>query len=112
MALLVGRRGDVLDDDVEQGAKIRLERFGARRQRRATRSGVAVDDRELDLTLVGVEVEEELEDLVDDRLDPSVGTVDLVDDEDHGKPSSECLPQDETRLRERALACVDEEENA
>ena len=40
--------------------------------------GVRVDDRELDLRLVGVEVEEQLVDLVDDLADARVGAVDLV----------------------------------
>ena len=73
---------------------------------------VAVDDRELDLALVGVEVEEELVDLVHDLLDPRVGPVDLVDDEQHRKPPLERLSQDEARLRQRPLARIDEEQHA
>ena len=74
--------------------------------------GVGVDDRELDLLLVGVEVEEQLVDLVDDLLDARVGTVDLVDDEDHRQPALERLAQHEARLRERALGGVDEQQHA
>ena len=73
---------------------------------------VAVDDRELDLALVGVEVEEELVDLVHDLLDPRVRPVDLVDDEEHRQPALERLAQDEARLRQRPLARVDEEQHA
>ena len=51
----------------------------------------AVDDRELDLALVRVEVEEELVDLVDHLLDARVGPVDLVDDQDHGQPRLEAF---------------------
>ena len=77
-----------------------------------SRPRVAVDDRELDLALVGVEVEEELVDLVHDLLDPRVRPVDLVDDEEHRQPALERLAQDEARLRQRPLARVDEEQHA
>ena len=70
------------------------------------------DDRKLDLALVGVEVEEELVDLVHDLLDPRVGPVDLVDDEDHGQPGLERLAQHEAGLRQRPLARVDEQQHA
>ena len=72
---------------------------------------VAVDDRKLDLLLVGVEVEEQLVDLVDDLGDARVGAVDLVDDEDHRQARLERLAQDEARLRQRALAGVDEQQD-
>ena len=73
---------------------------------------VAVDDRELDLRLVRIEVEEELVDLVDDLLDPRVRTIDLVDDEDHREPRLERLAQHESRLRQRPLARIDEQQHA
>jgi hypothetical protein len=48
---------------LEQRREVALDaRLGAE----PARPGVGVDDRELDLVLVGVEVEEELVDLVDD----------------------------------------------
>ncbi len=109
---LVGRRRDALEDEVEQGLQVRAERFRVGVERRAARLRVAVDDGELDLALVGIEVEEELVDLVDDRLDPRVRPVDLVDDEDHGQPRLERLAEHEPRLRERAFAGVHEQEHA
>jgi hypothetical protein len=45
-------------------------------------------------------------------VDPGVGPVDLVDDEDHRQPRLERLAQHEARLRQRPLARVDEEEHA
>ena len=78
----------------------------------AALAGVRVDDRELDLALVGVEVEEELVDLVHDLLDPRVGAVDLVDDEDHRQLRLERLAQHEAGLRQRPFARVDEQEHA
>ncbi|MBP0460076.1 hypothetical protein JFN87_21640, partial [Streptomyces bomunensis] len=47
-------------------------------EREAVAAGARVDDRELDLVLVGVQVEEEVVRLVDDLLDARVGAVRLV----------------------------------
>ena len=41
-------------------------------------AGVGVDDREVDLVVGGVEIEEELVGLVDDLVDPGVGAVGKV----------------------------------
>jgi hypothetical protein len=76
------------------------------------RTRVGVEDGERDLVLVGIEVQEELFDLVHDFFDARVGAVDLVDDQDDRQPSLECLAEDEARLRERALGRVNEEEDA
>jgi hypothetical protein len=75
-------------------------------------AGVAVDDRELDLLLVGVEVEEQRVDLVDDLGDARILAVDLVDDEDDRQVQLQRLAQHEARLGERALAGVDEQQHA
>jgi hypothetical protein len=112
VAFLVRRRGDVLEDEVEERPEVGREPVGIRVERSAARLRVAVDDGELDLTLVGVEVEEELVDLVDDRLDPRVGPVDLVHDEDHRQPRLQRLAQHEAGLWERAFARIDEQEHA
>ena len=111
MALLIGRRRDALEDQVEQRPEVGPERLGIRIQGRLPGPRVAVDDRKLDLGLVCVEVEEELVHLVDDGLDPRVGPIDLVDDEDHRQPRLERLAQHEPRLRQRALARVDEQQH-
>ena len=68
-----------------------------------------VDDGEVDLLLVGVEVQEQLVGLVDDLGDARVGAVDLVDDEDHRQPRGQRLAQHEPGLRQRALGGVDEQ---
>ncbi len=75
------------------------------------RPGVAVDDRELDLLLVGVQVEEQLEHLVHHLGDARVGAVDLVHHQDHGQPRFQRLAQHEPRLRQRALARVDQQQH-
>ena len=96
--------------ELEERRQVVGERF--RLEAGAALARVRVDDRELDLLLVGVEVEEELVHLVDDLLDPRVGPVDLVDDEDHRQPRLERLAQHEASLRQRPLARVDEQEHA
>ena len=72
----------------------------------------AVDDREVELVDVGVEVEEQLLDLVDHLGDAGVGPVDLVDHEDHRQPGLERLAQHEAGLRQRALGGVDQQQHA
>ena len=62
--------------------------------------------------LVGVEVEEELLDLVDDLGGAGVLAVNLVDHQDHREPRLERLAEHEPRLRQRTLARVDEQEHA
>ena len=67
---VVLRGGNRLEQELEE----RLQVVGelVRLEAGAALAGVRVDDRELDLALVGVEVEEELVDLVHDLLDPRV----------------------------------------
>ena len=101
MPLLVRGRRDALDDQVEERLEVGAELVGIRLERRVPGAGVAVDDRELDLALVRVEVEEELVDLVHDLGDARVGPVDLVHDEDHRQLRLERLAQHEARLRQR-----------
>jgi hypothetical protein len=81
-------------------------------QRRQAALGLAVDDREVDLALGGVEVEEQLVALVDDLGDARVGPVDLVDDEDDRHVLRQRLAQHEAGLRQRALGGVDEQRHA
>ena len=73
---------------------------------------VGVQDRELDLVLVGIEVQEELIDLVDDVGGARVGPVYLVHDQDHRQVRLERLAQHEARLRQRPLGGVDEQQDA
>jgi hypothetical protein len=109
--VVVRGRRDRREERVEEGREGARESVGTRDRAGATGPRVAVDDRELDLGLVGVEVEEELVDLVDDLGRARVGPVDLVDDEQHGEARLERLAEDEAGLRQRPLARVDEEED-
>ena len=108
--LLVRRRGHVREQGVEQGSERVLQRVG--RPPAVTVPGVRVQDREIDLVLVGIEVQEQLFDLVDDLLHPGVGTVNLVDHQDDGQPRFERLPQHEPRLRQGTLGRVDQQQDA
>ena len=72
---------------------------------------VRVHDREIDLRLVRVEVQEELVDLVHNCVRTGVRPVDLVHDEDDGKPRLERLAEDEPRLGQGPLARIDQEEH-
>ena len=75
-------------------------------------AGRGVDDREVDLVLGGVEVEEQLVGLVDDLGDARVGAVDLVDHQDDGHLRLERLAQHEPGLGQRPLAGVHEQHDA
>ena len=112
MVGLVGRRRDVLDEQLHQHGQVGRGVLGRRVERGPAGPGVGVDDREVDLLLVGVEVEEQLVDLVDHLVDPRVGPVDLVDRDDHRQPRLERLAQHEARLGQRPLRGVDEQQHA
>ena len=85
-ALVERGRGDVVDDGLEQLGEV--PRGAPCVRRRPALTGARVEDGEGDLVLVGVEVQEELLDLVDDLCRPRVGPVDLVDDEHDGQALS------------------------
>ena len=84
----------------------------SRRQRRRARLGAGVEHRKVELLLGRVEIDEEVEDLVQDFLEPRVGPVDLVDDDDRRQPPLERLPQHEAGLRQRPLGRVDQQQHA
>ena len=75
-------------------------------------AGVRVDHREVQLALVGVEVDEQVVDLVQDLDRAGVRPVDLVDHDHRREPGLEGLPQHEAGLGQRALGGVDQEEDA
>ena len=101
---------DRLDEQVEQRFEILALRFGIKRG--GAGLGVRVDDWEGDLLLIGVEVEEELLNFVDDLGHSGVGAVDLVDDENHRQLRFKSLAQHEARLRQRPFAGVNEQQYA
>src|SRR5205823_8882240 len=91
------RLQDRLEERLERGAfDLQVAGGGARPR-------VRVEDRELELVLRRLEVDEEVVDLVQDFRGARVAPVDLVDDDDRRQPGLECLLQDEARLRQRAF---------
>ncbi len=93
--------GTCVDDGLEQG--LHVDALDTRLCADPAGPGVGVEDGEVDLVLVGVEVEEQLLDLVHDFGDAGVGPVDLVDDEHDGEPGLQRLAQDEAGLGQGAL---------
>ena len=75
-------------------------------------AGIAVQDRELDVVILCPQIQEELVDLVDHVGDAGIGPVDLVHHQDDRQVRLERLAEDEARLRERALARVDQQQDA
>ena len=105
-----GRRRDLVEDGLEE----RLERR-RRVLERALGDALAADgveQREVELRVGGVEIAEEVEDLLVHLLGARVGAVDLVDDDDDREAELEALAQDEARLGQGALGRVDEQERA
>ena len=114
MLRVVHRRRDVLEQQVQQRRQVLLLDFPSRvvAARRTAGLCVAVDDRELDLRLVGVEIEEQLVHLVDHLGHARVRAIDLVDHEDHRQARLERLAQHKPRLRQRPLGGVHEQQHA
>ena len=81
-------------------------------ERRAPAAGVAVHDREANLVLVGVEIEEQLLDLVHHVGDTGVAAVHLVDHHDDGQAPLERLAQHEAGLGQRTLGRVYKQQDA
>ena len=100
----------MIDDGLEQRPQILAGDVG--RERRRARFGAGVEHREIELVLDRVEVDEEVVDLVQDFLDPRVGPIDLVDDNDRRQAPLERLPQHEAGLRQRPLRRVDQQQHA
>ncbi len=105
------RRRYVLENGVEQRLQVlRLERardgVGG-----PSLAGDAVQHGEVNLALVGAEVDVERVDEVKDLLGPRVLPVDLVDDEHRWQAQGESLGEHESSLREGSLGGVDEQED-
>jgi hypothetical protein len=73
---------------------------------------VRVEDREVEHALVGIEIDEEVIDLVEDLLRARVGAVDLVDHDHRGETGFERLREHVAGLWKWAFGCIDEEDNA
>ena len=104
------RRGDPLEDGLEQRAKIaalrlRIERCPPLQRRR-------VHHREVELVFVRTELVEELEGPVDDPVGAHARPVHLVHDDDRPQAERERFAGDEPGLRHRPFDRVDEQQHA
>ncbi len=105
-----GRLGHAGEDGLEERAQVGHLAAELGRCLPVARDGE--EDGEVDLLLGGVEVDEEVVDLVQHFLRAGVGAVDLVDADDRGQAEREGLLEHEARLRKRTLGGIDEEHHA
>ena len=98
------------DDGVEQGRQVAFADVvgGAG----ITGAAAGVERREVELLVVGFEVEEQLEDFVEHFGRARVGAVDLVDDDDRLEAERQRLAGDELGLRHRSFGGVDQQDHA
>ena len=75
-------------------------------------AGDGGDDLEVDVVIAGVEVDEQLVDLVEHLVGAGVPAIDLVDDDDRRQVEGERLLQHVAGLRQRPLGGVDEQQHA
>ena len=80
--------------------------------RRRARLGVGVEHGKVELVFAGVEIDEQVVDLVQHFLRARVGAVDLVDDQDRRQLGFQRLAQHVARLRQRAFAGVHQQHHA
>ena len=104
------RSRDFLDNRLHQRLEVRALIFHI--VLRDAVAGRRVDDREVELIVIGIEFHEELEDLIVDIVHALVRLIDLVDDDNRLQLLLQGLAQDVLRLRHRAFEGIDEQENA
>lgn len=75
-------------------------------------ASACVKDREIELFLACVEVDEKIEYFAENLFGARVGTVDFVDDDDRFQVELERFVKDETCLRKRSLGGIDEKQDA
>ena len=104
------RTGDPVQDRLKQGLQIGGIVTGL--PMGDTGLGVGVKNGEFNLSFIGVEVNEQVIDLVENFLYAGVAPVDLVNNQDDGKLSGQGLLHNKTRLGERPLAGIDQEDHS
>jgi hypothetical protein len=110
-SLLDGRGLDVPGHQVEQRRHaLVLRSLG--RCRHPAFLGRAVEDREIELLLAGVERGKQVEDLVHDHRGPRIRPIDLVDDDDGLEADLERLRHHELGLRQRPFGGVHQHQHA
>ena len=109
-AFFGGRFGHAGDDRFEE----RFEGIARVLERSLGDAGFRVGEehRKIGLLVVGAELDEEVEGLIDDFLRARVLAVDLVDDHDRAQVELERLAQHEARLRHDAFGGIDQQQHA
>ena len=102
--------GDILQYGIKQGLEVCARNIG--RVACGALAAGAEQHRGIKLLVGRVKIHKKLKHLVDDLVDALVGAVDLVDDNNDSVAKLECARQDKSRLRHRALGCVNEQDNA
>ena len=101
---------DFADDGIEQRVQVLLRPIDGGLGD-AVPAG-RVEDRQIELVLMGVEVDQQCQDLVHHLRRPRVGPVDLVDDEDQVEAELERLAEHEAGLRQRSLGRIHQHDGA
>ena len=103
-------RGDVLEDGLEQGLQINAGLVHA--QRGCTLAGGHIQDGVIQGAFIGVQVDQQIQNLAGDLLAPLVGAVDLVDDDQHLQLELQGLLQHEAGLGHGAFEGVHQQQHA
>ena len=103
-------RGDFLQDRVEENSQI----AGLLRRIELRDSGlrVGVDDREIELVLGGIQIDEQIVDLVEHFLNAGIRAVDLVDHHDRSQPRLQGFHQHVAGLRQGTFAGIHQQHDA
>ena len=104
-----GRRNRIHDGRKEG---LQVCHLAAKLGRALTVAGHGIDDREFDLLLGGVQVDEKIIDLIEDLGRPGVIAVNLVDDHDGRQMQFEGFREHEPGLGQRAFGRIDEQHDA
>ena len=100
----------VADDRLEQRREIAVANIVG--EPGIAGAAARVERREIELLVIGLEVEEQLEHLVEHLGGARVGAVDLVDDDDRLQSQGQGRAGDELGLRHRAFGRVDQQDHA
>ena len=101
-----------LEDQVEQRRQIGIVCRHADTAHGATLAGHGRHDLEVDVVIAGIEVDEQLVDLVEHLFRACVAAVDLVDDDDRRQVECQRLLQHVAGLRQRTFGGIDEQQHA
>ncbi len=96
-----------LDDGLEQRLQVYAASFYI--SRGSSGLGIGIQNRKVELLLLGIEIDEKVINLVQDFLRARIGPVDFVDHENGRKMSLKRLAEDIARLWQRTFTGVDQQ---